>query len=174
MKKRSIGYFIVFLLLLLSLIVSFLYISSLKNTIYRVRMHNEIQENILQAELSELYETQLQENGFYVSPAIVGDASSGYGYGVVHVYNFFDVPKTFSFSLLPGSSADFPYDSFEVISQFSEVVGSYEEAGILFVLQRTNDDSFPQQGSMIGQYTVQITADGEIIGEDILDVIVVT
>lgn len=172
MEKRNVFYLIVFLLLLSSLIASLIYISLLKNTLSRVNMHYAIQEDILQAELSELYETQLQENGFYISPAIVGEASTGAVGGVLHFYNSFTTPKTFSFELIPGSTPDFPYDSLELLMLSPEVIGPDEWSNILFVLQITDDTSFPEQRSTTGQYTVQILADGEIIGEDTLDVII--
>ncbi len=171
MEKRSIWYLIVFLLLLSSLIVSLIYISLLKNTLSQVNRHHAIEEDILQAELSELYEAQLQENGFYVSPAIVGEASTGVG-GIIHVYNSFTTPKTFSFELIPGSTSDFPYDSLELIMPSPEAINPYESSNIFFILQITDDTSFSQQRSTTGQYTVQILADGEIIGEDTLDVII--
>ncbi|MBI5002552.1 hypothetical protein HZC31_04145 [Candidatus Woesearchaeota archaeon] len=171
MEKRNVAYLIVFLLLFLSLIVSLVYISLLKDTLYRQRTFNSINEDILQAELSGLYETQLQEDGFYVSPTLVGDASTGVN-GVIHFYNFFDTPKTFSFQLISGSTTDFPYDSLEIVALSSEVIDPGEESNAFFVFQIIDEDSFLQRRES-GQYTVQIIVDGEVIGEDTLEVIVV-
>lgn len=173
MEKRNVLYLIVFLLLFLSLLTSLMYISSLTNVLHRARLFNEIEEDILRAELSELYEIELHENGFYISPAIVGEASTGAN-GIIHFYNLFTTPKTFSVELIPGSTPDFPYASLELIMSSPEVIGPDEGSNVLFLLQTTGDDSFSQQKRTLGQYTVQILADGEIIGEDTLDVIIVS
>ncbi len=170
MKKRNVGYLIVLLLLSLSLIVSLVYISLLKEGMRSHVRTTEIKEDLLQAELSGLYEAQLQKEGFYVSPTLVGDTSNGV-HGVIHFYNFFDTPKYFSFELIPGTTVDFPYDSFEIVASSSEVIGSGEESNAFFVFQIIDEDSFLQQ-TKPGQYTVQVLADGEVIGEDTLEVIV--
>src|SRR3989338_2009975 len=170
MEKRNVAYLIVFLLLSLSLIGSLVYISLLKEG---MRLHVRtmaIEEDILQAELSGLYEAQLQKDGFYISPTLVGDASIGVQ-GVIHFYNFFDTPKSFSFEFIPDTTVDFPYDSFEIIGLSPEIVYPGEGSNALFVFQIIDEDSFLQQTES-GQYTVQVLADGEVIGEDTFEVIV--
>ena len=170
MKKMDVAYLIVFLLLSLSLIGSLVYISLLKEG---MRLHVRtmaIEEDILQAELSGLYEAQLQKEGFYISPTLVVDGPLGEG--IIHFYNFFDTPKSFSFEFIPDTTVDFPYDSFEIIGLSPEIVYPGEGSNALFVFQIIDEDSFLQQTES-GQYTVQIIADGEVIGEDSLEVIVV-
>lgn len=147
-----------------------IYISSLKNTLSRVNMLHATEEDILQAELFQLFETELKEKGYYISPVIVGEASSGVK-GIIHLYNSFTTPKTFSLELTPGSTSNFSYDSFEFLSTSPETIGSGESSGMLFILQRTDSALFSQRFRTV-QYTVQIFADDELIGKENLEVII--
>ena len=170
MKKMDVAYLIVFLLLSLSLIGSLVYISLLKEGMHLHLRTMAIEEDILQAELSGLYEAQLQKEGFYISPTLVVDGPLGEG--IIHFYNFFDTPKTFSFELIPDTTVDFPYDSFEMIALSPEITYPGEGSGSFFVLSLTDEDVLLQEGQTNGQYTVQIIADGEVIGQDTIEVIV--